>query len=87
MDFHDNHILRGDGAWFVRTATYWPGDPTYIDMSSNWWGTTDLDEIAEWIYDGYDDEDVNGYVVYEPILGGPVATEQTTWSELKNMYR
>jgi len=87
LDFHNNHFLRGPGTWFVHTTTYYPGPADYADFSHNWWGTTDLDEIDEWIYDGNDDDSVNLYVDYQPILGGPVETEQTTWSELKNMYR
>ena len=87
IDFHNNHFLRGPDGWFVRTGDYYPWDPAYVDLTQNWWGTTDLDEIAEWIYDGNDHENVNLYIEYEPILGGPVPTEQTTWSDLKALYR
>lgn len=79
--------MRGPDGWFVRTGGYYPWDSAYIDLTQNWWGTTDLDEIAEWIYDGSDDENDNIYIEYEPILGGSVPAEQTTWSDLKSLYR
>jgi len=87
MEFHNNHILRAPGGFFARTGEYWPWDPFYIDVTENYWGTTDLDEIAEWIFDGHDDPNVNLYFVYEPIAQGPVPTQQMSWGGLKELYR
>jgi hypothetical protein len=84
-EFHNNHILRGEGAWYVETTEYFPW--TYhLDMTNNYWGTTDLDEIAEWIWDGYDQDDVEIYIDYEPIADQPVGTEQRSWSDVKALY-
>ena len=85
--FRNNHILRAPGGWFARTTPHYPWGPYEIDVRENYWGTTDLDEIAEWIYDGHDDDDVELFFVYEPIADGPVATEDRTWSEVKSLYR
>jgi hypothetical protein len=87
MEFRNNHILRGPNGYFARTSTYYPYTPFYIDVRYNWWGTTDLDEIAEWIYDGYDDPNVNLYFEYVPILDGPVPVESASWGEVKSRYR
>jgi len=87
MTFHNNHFFRGEGAWFVRTNDYYPYGPYDVDMSGNWWGTTDLDELAEWTYDGNDNDLVWMYVIYEPLADGPVSTEATTWGGLKAMFR
>jgi hypothetical protein len=86
LDFTDNHILRKPGGWFARTSGYYPWDPVYIDLTHNWWGTDDADEISEWIYDGYDQENDHVYIVFEPFLGGPIATENKTWSDVKSLY-
>ena len=68
-------------------VSYYPDSPVHLDMRYNYWGTTDLDEIAEWIYDGYDQEDVNIYIDYEPVADGPVPTEERSWSGVKALFR
>ena len=40
-------------------------------VPNNWWGTTDLGEIAARIYDGFDDIGL-GIIYFEPILTQPV---------------
>ena len=49
--------------------------------------TIDPEEIATWIWDGHDQENVNLYIDFEPFLGGPIATEPASWSEVKAHYR
>ena len=86
MVFEENHLLRGEGG-YAKTNEYWPYEPTYFHLEHNYWGTTDLDEIAEYILDGYDMPNVNMYVVYEPIEPAPVQVERKSWGEVKSLYR
>ena len=61
----------------------------HLDFTLNWWGTTDADEIAEWIWDGHDDSSGNLliYIDYIPFLGGPVRVEQHSLSAVKELFR
>ena len=56
-------------------------------MSGNYWGTDDLAQISAWIWDGYDDPAIHGFVDFEPIADGPVSTELGTWGGVKALYR
>jgi len=58
-----------------------------LDLSNNYWGTTDTGLIDDWIWDGNDDPEVHAFVDYEPFAGQPIPTEQRTWGEVKNLYR
>ncbi len=87
MSFHGNHFSRGEGAWFVKTNTYYPYGPVTVDMSGNWWGTTDLEELAEWTYDGNDNSNVWIFINYLPLADEPVSTESTTLGGLKALFR
>ena len=40
--------------------------PVEVDLTNNFWGTTDPAQIAEWILDGNDDPLHEGVVIYEP---------------------
>lgn len=48
IDFHGNHILNA-GGWSVR-ASSGPEPIKHFDLSNNYWGTTDTDQLDEWIY-------------------------------------
>ncbi|MDY0111104.1 MAG: right-handed parallel beta-helix repeat-containing protein [Candidatus Krumholzibacteria bacterium] len=86
-DFRDNQFLAGGpGAYAVRTADY-TGNPLRLDLRYNWWGTDDADVIDALIYDGNDSAATNIIVDYVPFLGQPVATEATTWSQIKQIFR
>lgn len=86
FDYHENNIYPR-GQYSVRKS-----DPIHdtLDLTRNYWGTTDLDAIAEMIWDGNDDPD-------EPILEDPalaaitdwadVPIEHTTWSDVKARSR
>ncbi len=87
MSFHNNHFFRGEGAWFVKTNDYYPYGPYTVDMSENWWGTTDIAELDEWIYDGNDNDLVWMTVDYLPLADGPVPTTSTSLDGLKAMFR
>ncbi|MBK7048731.1 MAG: hypothetical protein IPH48_19980 [bacterium] len=52
-----------------------------LDLTHNDWGTSDADIIASWIR-------TCSYVAeYFPFVGQPVATESTTWGDLKASFR
>jgi hypothetical protein len=86
-----NHFLRdvANDGYYVKTPDIFPWGPFYEDFALNFWGTTDVDEISQWILDGYDDpDDPEGiYVVFEPLADGPVRVESRSWSEVKDLFR
>ena len=85
-NFRNNHILNA-GSYSVICDNYIPPPDHYVNLSHNYWGTNDPEQISEWIYDGYDSDQIHNYVIFKPFLGDPVGTESATWSELKSMYR
>ena len=60
---------------------------TYIDMSNNWWGTTDADSIMAWIEDGNDHDDWPYIVNYEPFQQGSVPTTKESMNGFKALFR
>ncbi len=57
------------------------------DLRNNFWGTEDGDEIRALILDGSDDPDNASTVLFEPFVGGPVATKEMTLDGIKAMFR
>ncbi len=89
QEVHGNHFFRdveGGGYWVESTERF-PYGPYDIDLTQNYWGTTDPQEISTWILDGYDDPDVWMYVVFEPMADGPVRKEGMTWGGVKALFR
>ena len=87
MTFENNHLIRGSGN-YANTNDYWPyTPPTYLHLENNYWGTTDLDEIAEYIIDGHDMPGVQMFVLYDPVADAPVAVEDLSWSTVKSLFR
>lgn len=82
--FRNNHFLQtGDGYTIeCDDGTYWHSD---LDLSGNYWGTTDVDEIAAGIYDCEDADDTYHCVIFEP-LADIVAVESRTWSAIKGLF-
>lgn len=91
QSIHGNHFLRdvANNGYYVKTPDIFPWGPFYEDFTMNYWGTTDVDEISQWIIDGYDDpDDPDGiYIVFEPIADGPVRVESRSWSDVKELFR
>jgi hypothetical protein len=56
------------------------------DLSNNYWGTADPNQVAQWIWDGIDDPSIKAVVQYLPISTGPIATEPKSWGEVKTLY-
>ncbi|HOX24851.1 MAG TPA: right-handed parallel beta-helix repeat-containing protein [Candidatus Krumholzibacteria bacterium] len=92
LDFHGNHIINGGGmsvrALWGRGGLQQPYD---LDLTGNYWGTTDPAQIAAWIDDYRDHHPMDDahYVIvrYEPFAGGPMPVESYTWSEVKALFR
>jgi len=51
-----------------------------VDLIRNWWGTSDPTTIGAWI------SDLNGNVLYEPILTGPVPTKVESIGSMKALF-
>ncbi len=89
VEIHGNHFLRDPGSedLYIRVRDDWAYFEEYVDFSENYWGTTDADEISQWIFDGYDSDAVTMYIDFLPLADGPVATESTTLDAVKALYR
>jgi hypothetical protein len=88
LDCRGNHFLQHGGqGWLAWAGPNYSGDPVHLDLTGNWWGTTDTAYIAEHIWDGHDDPQVRIFFDYEPIADGPIPTEGQTWSQVKERFR
>lgn len=86
--YHNNHILRGSGfAARIAGDAYAPAN-YHIDMTNNWWGTTDRDSIAAWIWDRTDPAFpiLHTTVDFEPFASGPVPNEGKSLGSLKALF-
>lgn len=82
----NNHFIRtGSDYWLYCPDNSAP--PQDIDLSGNWWGTTDVAEIAAGIWDCHQHENANHCVIFEPIADGPVSVETHSWSSVKSLFR
>lgn len=85
ISLHGSHLLPASG--LAVLCEQYVGTPVTIDMSGNYWGTTDSVAIAALIQDHADDPAIPYTVVYAPYANGPVPTETTTWGDLKVLFR
>ena len=84
----NNHILRGTG--LAVRVPFHHGDPGYVlDMSGNWWGTTERDSIAAWIHDGNDVifPPLECRVDFEPFSSVPLPTERESLGGFRSLFR
>lgn len=86
LDLHGCEILNAGGPTILLDTFLNPPLQTF-DLTNNYWGTDSAQTIADWIIDNYDDGRVYARVLYEPFVGQPVATESTTWGDLKASFR
>ncbi|MDP2325707.1 MAG: right-handed parallel beta-helix repeat-containing protein, partial [Gammaproteobacteria bacterium] len=70
----------------VRCEARW-NTPSTLDLSGNYWGTTDPQAIRDLIWDGNDQPNINCTVQFEPFLGGPLPTESVSWGGVKVLFR
>jgi hypothetical protein len=91
ISLNNNHFLRyGDGLYVKCNPEHWiwGEESLQVDMTNNYWGTVDVDEISEYIIDGNDPPYiVNFFVDFLPLADGPVATEAITLDGVKALYR
>jgi hypothetical protein len=85
VTLNNNHIFKS-GEFAAKIGQYFYEIQTN-DLTNNYWGTTDTDQIAEWIWDYNDDPGTRAYIEYLPIADGPVPTEPATLGGIKAMYR
>ena len=84
--FNGNHILRGDGP-AIKLGGYIDPPAEVLDFTGNYWGTTEADSIAAWIWDENDDSHVQGEVVFEPFSPVPLPDEKKSLGDVKRMFR
>lgn len=82
-----NDILRGTGL-AVEIVGHTGPDGYHLDLTDNWWGTTDPDSIAAWIHDGNDVRypPMNVTVDFAPFLDRSVPNEQESLGGLKALF-
>ena len=83
---HRSHILPASSGWAFKSQRY-DGPLTAIDLTDNYWGTTESVAIAASIYDNHLWRDLQCKVVYEPFAGSPSPTDRTSWGDVKTMFR
>jgi len=84
ISFSGNDI-RNSGGTSVSLLGNAPSPPE-IDLTNNYWGTTEPAQIAEWIHDANDDPQVTGVVLFEPFAEQSVPTAKSSIGRLKSRY-
>lgn len=85
VTLNNSHILPASG---LGVGSYgYSGAPVELDLSGNYWGTSDAAIINAMIYDSNDDPSNHCTVQYLPFANGPVPAETTRWGDLKAQYR
>jgi len=82
---HGNHIFKG-GKRAVKVEPY-TADPSVLDLTGNYWGTSIADSIAAWIWDHNDDPSLPATVDFDPFSTTPLPAEQKSLGSVKNLYR
>ncbi len=82
---HGCHIEKSSD-WYIR-SNYWRGPLTGMDLTGNYWGTTDPEVIAEGILDHNDNEDLGFFIEFEPFSSEPLAEENPSLDGFKAMFR
>jgi hypothetical protein len=63
-------VIAGNNIYGNTKYDFQNQQPTTVDATNNWWGTTDTQAISKAIYDYYDDFKI-GQVTYYPYLTSP----------------
>lgn len=87
LQLHDNHLFKGEGDYIIKCSPTVSQTTIVHDLTNNWWGTTERDSIAAWIYDIHDDPDIHTEILFEPFLTSPVANEKAKMGDLKRLFR
>jgi Right handed beta helix region len=84
--FHNNHILPGSG-YSVYLGCSLPSEG-HLDLTNNYWGTSEPDSVAAWIFDANDVGGPRfGIVDFEPFSATPLPTESPSFDGFKAMFR
>ncbi len=88
LTVQNSHILSsGLPSEMIVNCSYYLSGSAVIDLKNNYWGTTDVEEIAARIWDGNDDPALKVVVEFEPIATDEVPTEKTSHGSFKALFR
>ncbi len=82
-----NHIFKGESSTYSIYMFQTSGPDR--DLRNNYWGTSDPQQISDWILDGNDGPEVNVNVLFEPFSSDPLPVEgpEKSFGGLKAMFR
>ena len=83
----NSHILRAEGYAVKLGCAYSPDYQWDLDLRNNYWGTTEPDSIAAWIWDGNDDPSIHAIVEFDPVTAIEPIGEQRSLGDVKRMFR
>ena len=82
-----NHIFKGASEYSVILRGYGGVYPCTVDLRNNYWGTEDEAAIAEMIFDGNDDPEIEKEVLFLPFSAEPLAKKKPSLGGFKSMFR
>jgi len=85
VTLNGNDILKS-GDYAAKIGQYFYEIVTN-DLTNNYWGTSDPDSIAAWIWDYNDDPVTRAYIDYSPFSDIPLPTEKKSIGSIKAMFR
>jgi hypothetical protein len=88
LEITDCDLARGDhGVVYIHDNGLPCGEIDVLNMTNNYWGTTDPDTIQSWIRDNNDSPNACYIVDYEPFETESTPVEKKSLSDLKGMFR
>ena len=61
--------------------------PTTVDLRNNYWGTEEESAIAEMVFDGNDDPEIEKEVLFLPFSADPLAQEKSSLGGFRALFR
>ena len=86
ISVHNSHIIK-NGPLAINCWNHESLGLVTHDLTGNYWGTTNPDSVASWIWDQNDDPANFSIVNFLPMADGPVPTENTSFGSIKAMFR
>ena len=90
ISIHQSHFLNGGGytveAYYYSCDPQMPGGLWHLDLTNNYWGTTDVAQIEDWIFIDQAHGPNCVMVDYLPLADGPVQTQRETWGGIKALF-